>query len=346
MTRTDRGGSLSVTIDDVALAAGVSIRTVSRVLNASPKVGEETRAAVQAIIAELGYSPSARARAFASGRSNLIAVVQDDPNAHVISLVQRGIVEVAARHGYELVVHPVRYSDPDIAGDIERFVQRSRVDGLLVLPPASELASIPERLAAQGIPSVGIASVSVPSYPCMLISNDREATGALARHFLALGHRRIAIIEGPSEYRSAQERKAGFVGALERSGCPVELHVRPGDYGFESGLRAAASLLSIAERPTAIFACNDVMAAAVVKTAREAALAMPDELSIAGFDDSDLALMLSPSLTTIHRPLRDMAMSATESLLEMIADRTLSRRHRHVALSVICRQSTASPSAT
>ncbi|WP_168072315.1 LacI family DNA-binding transcriptional regulator [Caulobacter sp. SSI4214] len=333
--------SLSVTIDDVARAAGVSIRTVSRVLNDSPKVGGATREAVQAIIRELGYSPSARARALATGRSNLIAVVQDDPNAHVIGVMQRGIANVCARHGFELVVHPVRFSDPDVAQNVERFAQRSRVDGLIVLPPASEIDAIPQRLTAMGVPSIGIASIDVTAYPCMLISDERSAAAELGRHLLQLGHRRIAIIEGPPRFQSAQQRKAGFLEALAASGAPVELERREGDYGFESGMTAAASLLGMKARPTAIFACNDIMAAAVVKAAREAGLDMPSQLSVAGFDDSDLASMISPALTTIRRPLSEMAETATERLLAMINDRPPELRRQAVPLSVVRRQSTA-----
>ncbi len=261
------GATLSVTIDDVALAAGVSICTVSRVLNKSPHVGEETRKTVLETIARLGYSPSIRARALASGRSFLIAVVQDDPNAHVISALQRGIVETCSRHGYELVVHPVRFGDPEIAADVESFVRRSRVDGLIVLPPTSEIAAIPARLTQLGVPSVGIASVSLPEYPCMLVSDERGATFELGRRLVELGHRRIALIEGPPHFRSAQERKAGFLAALPE---PMpEAYLRKGDYGFESGLAAAEALLSLDQPPTAIFACNDIMAAAVLKAARE-----------------------------------------------------------------------------
>lgn len=341
MIRTDAAASMAVTIDDVAKAAGVSIRTVSRVLNDSPKVGDDTRLAVQAIIKDLGYSPSSRARALASGRSYLIAVVQDDPNAHVIGVLQRGIVEVCSQHGYELVVHPVSFDDPDVAQDIERFVHRSRVDGLIVLPPTSEIAAIPERLSALGVPAVGIASIAVSPYPSMLISQERAASAELARHLLDLGHRRIAMIEGPPHFRSAQERKTGFLSALTASGLPLEVALRPGDYGFESGLAAAESLLALERPPTAIFACNDTMAAAVVKTAREAGVSMPDQLSVAGFDDADLASMISPSLTTIRRPLRDMAKTATEQLLTMIHERTSTMPPESVHLSLIVRRSTA-----
>jgi len=332
---------MAVTIDDVAKAAGVSIRTVSRVLNKSPKVGEETRQAIEAVIKDLGYSPSSRARALASGRSYLIAVVQDDPNAHVIGVLQRGIVEVCSQHGYELVVHPVRSNDPNVALDIEKFLQRSRVDGLIVLPPTSEISAIPERLAAMAVPAVGIASINVPAYSGMLVSDERAATAELGRHLLELGHRRIAMIEGPPHFRSAQERKAGFLSALADSGLALDLELRPGDYSFESGLRAAESLLSLKPAPTAIFACNDIMAAAVVKTAVELGVSMPSQLSVAGFDDADLASMISPALTTIRRPLREMAEAATKQLLTMIEQRSLRSSVLHVPLSIVRRSSTA-----
>lgn len=341
MSQSDPPASMAVTIDDVARVAGVSIRTISRVLNKSPKVGEETRLAVEAIIRDLGYSPSSRARALASGRSYLIAVVQDDPNAQVIGALQRGIVEVCSRHGYELVVHPVSFRDPNVAHDIEKFVLRSRVDGLIILPPTSEIAAIPERLTTMGVPSVGIACVPVSAYPSMLVSEERGATGDLARHLLDLGHRRIAMIEGPPQFRSARERKEGFLAALEASGLPIELEFRPGDYGFDSGMAAARSLLAMTRPPTAIFACNDTMAAAVVKAARETAVTMPDRLSVAGFDDSELASMISPSLTTIRRPLRDMARIATEQLLALIAQQGGVAPVQTIEASLVVRASTA-----
>lgn len=341
MVQTGLGAALSVTIDDVALAAGVSIRTVSRVLNKASNVGEETRKTVLETIERLGYSPSIRARALASGRSFLIAVVQDDPNAHVISALQRGIVETCSQHGYELVVHPVRFGDPQVAADVESFVRRSRVDGLIVLPPTSEIAAIPARLSELGVPSIGIASVSLPEYPAMLVADERGATFALGRRLVELGHRRIALIEGPSHFRSAQQRKAGFLEALPEA--PPEAYLRQGDYGFDSGVAAAEALLALDQPPTAIFASNDIMAAAVIKVARERGVDVPGQLSIAGFDDSDIASMISPALTTIRRPLIEMARLATETLLEMIENPSERQEHRPMRLDLVFRQSLAPP---
>jgi LacI family transcriptional regulator len=149
------------------------------------------------------------------------------------------------------------------------------------------------------------------------------------------------MIEGPPHFRSAQERKAGFLAALP--GPMPDAYLRKGDYGFESGLSAAEALLSLEQPPTAIFACNDIMAAAVLKAAREQGVDVPGQLSVAGFDGSDLAAMITPSLTTIRRPLTEMARMATESLLAMIDDPNGAQSHEPIALSLIQRQSVAAP---
>ncbi|HEX8485338.1 LacI family DNA-binding transcriptional regulator [Sphingomonas sp.] len=333
----------SVTITQVAEAAGVSIRTVSRVLNDSPKVAAEVRERIKATIETLGFRPSSRARALAFGRSSLIGVIQDDPNAHVIGVLQRGIVEVCAAKGYELVVHPAKFGHPELMPSIEDFARRSRIDGLIVLPPISEASSIPMALSQLGVPTVGIASVRVPGYPAALVSCERDATALLADHLVALGHRRIAIVTGPMHFHSAKEREQGFRTALAAHGLPLpDAYVREGDYGFASGHAAAGALLDLAAPPTAIFASNDIMAAAAIKAAFDRGIAVPAQLSVAGFDDSDIASMVCPALTTIRRPLFEMAKAAAERLIGMIEDRSLtSLPDHHVALSLIERQSTA-----
>lgn len=311
--------SSGVTISDVATASGVSVRTVSRVLNKSPKVNKETRLQVQEVIDRLGFSPSLRARALAVGRSSLIGMVHDDPNALVLDTVQRGIVDECVRRGYELVVHPAVHDGIEPVEEIVRFVRRSRVDGLIVLPPISEIAAIPTALAPLRVPLIGLAAVRVPSYPAMLVSNERGGAEAIARLFVELGHRRIALITGPRSFHSAVEREQGFRAALRTAGIDLPPdRVREGDYGFESGVAAAEQLLAAAVRPTAIFASNDIMAAGALKAATRLGIAVPEQLSIAGFDDSIIARMVSPALTTVHRPLRTMAQDATALLIDMV----------------------------
>lgn len=310
-----RGGA-GLTITDVAAAAGTSIRTVSRVLNNSPKVNGATRQRVEAAIAALGFRPSARARGLATGRSFLIGVVHNDRNALVVDSVQRGIVGEAGRRGYELVVHPTP-TDGGSAEEILGFVRRSHVDGLVILPPVWALPGLAAALAEAGVPAVVFSSVPVDGYAAALVADERGGAAAVAQHLLDAGHRRIAMVAGPSALASAQERRAGFVATLAQAGCTLAGEV-DGDYGFAAGMTAAQRLLALVPRPTAIFAANDIMAAGVLKTAAALGLAVPRDLSVVGFDGSLLAQMVTPSLTTVARPLGDMARRATGCLIDLI----------------------------
>ena len=310
-----------VTIKDVAQAAGVSIRTVSRVLNKSPKVGSGTREQIQAVIDRLGFSPNSRARGLNSGRSYLIGIVQSDQNAHTLGALQRGAAKVCAEDGFELVVHPSQYDDPDIAEQLTAFVRRSRVDGLLLLSPLGESESLAAALKRLSIPAVAMAAARTPHYGAMLVSDEWSASRSLGEHLLELGHRRIAAITGPLRFRSSNERLNGLTAALAAAGITLDPgYICEGDYGFDSGLAAARKLLALPERPTAIVAGNDIMAAGVLEAAAELGIDIPGGLSVAGFDDSDLASMVSPALTTVHRPLEEMARAATRTLLALIRD--------------------------
>lgn len=306
-----------VTINDVASAAGVSIRTVSRVINDSPKVNRETRERIEAAIAELGFKPSARARGLATGRSYLIGVVHNDRNALVLDAVQRGIVAEASARGYELIVHPAPAGEAGSVEDVLDFVRRSRVDGVVVLSPVSDVVGMGAALRDAGVPAVATSSVPIEGFLAVLVSDEREAAADVARHLVALGHRRIALINGPSGVHSASERRAGFVGVL--AGHPAALVGEvEGDYGFDAGYAAAERLLALDPRPTAIFAANDIMAAAVLKAAVARGIAVPADLSVVGFDGSLIATMLTPALTTVERPLGEMAQKVTRRLLDLI----------------------------
>lgn len=305
------------TIHDVAEATGVSIRTVSRVLNRSPKVNAETRERIESAIERLGFSPSARARGLATGRSYLIGVIHNDRNALVLDTVQRGIVAEATSRGYELVVHPTPTGDDGSVADVLDFVGRSRVDGVVVMPPVSGVAGIGDALATAGVPAVALSAAPIRGFSALLISDEREAGAEVARHFLANGHRRIAMINGPRGVFSASERRAGFIAAINAKGVCL-VGEAEGDYDFDSGYAAAEKLLSLDPRPTAIFAANDIMAAALVKAAAARGVAVPAQLSVVGFDGSILARMLTPSLSSVHRPLGDMAQLAARRLIDIV----------------------------
>jgi len=329
------------TIVDVAERAGVSVRTASRVVNKSPLVNSETRLRVEAAIEALDFSPSARARGLRSGRSNLIGVIQGDANSHTIGAIQHGIVTSCTAQGFELVVHSALVDDPDLVRNVREFIQRSRVDGVIVLSPTSEEPRLPEVLSGLHIPAVALGARYVEGYAGMLVSGESSATRAMAEHFHDLGHRRIALVTGAPSRQSSQERAGGFIAALEARGVHLAPHhVARGDYTFAGGLEAGLRLLSGEDRPTAIFACNDVSAIGVLKAATRLGLRVPEDVAIAGFDDSDIAAMVSPSLTTIWRPLQRMAREATEWLIEMIHGEPAASTVGPVELELVVREST------
>lgn len=337
--------SARLTIVDVANEANVSVRTVSRVLNGSPAVNEATRQLVSEVIDRLRFNPSSRARGLATGRSYLLGVVQDDPNTHSIGVFQRGIVDRCTKAGYELVVHSSTYGDERLVDDITKFVHRSRVDGLVLLPPISERDDLAMAMTRLGVPVVGIASVELPSYRAMLVSDERGGAEAAGEHLATLGHRNIGIIKGRSHFQSTAQREQGFRAALDRHGIhlPAE-YVRTGNYNFEDGLVAAGDLLDLEKRPTAIFATNDIMAAATYKAAYARGLTIPGNLSVVGYDDADLASAISPALTTVRRPLRQMAAEATDRLLALIHGREQpSGADLKIQMILIERDSTAPP---
>lgn len=339
-------GGNEPTIVDVAAMAGVSIRTVSRVLNHSPKVNGETRARIQCAIDVLNFRPSLRARAMAKGRSFLIGMVHNDRNALVLDSVQRGVGREATRRGYEVICHSVPVGDPGAAADVLNFARRSRVDGLVVMPPVSDMTGLPLALAGDHVPAVAISAVPIQGYGAVLLSHERQAAGDVARHLLALGHHRIAMITGPQDMISAIERRAGFIDALAEAGVAPMAEVE-GDYSLAAGVAAADRLLTASPPPTAIFAANDIMAAGVLKVAADRAIAVPAALSVVGFDGSIVAEMLTPALTTVARPFGDMAEMATRYLIDLIEGQVASDRpDPHLAspaLRLIKAQSSAAP---
>ncbi|GIX21893.1 MAG: LacI family transcriptional regulator [Gammaproteobacteria bacterium] len=305
------------TISDVARVAGVSKKTVSRVLNRSPHVGEQTRQRVLAAMAELNYLPSPQARGLASRRSFQIGLVYDNPDPLYIDTVQRGLLAVCAPAGYDLVVHPCRYGAEDLVDDVRGFIDRSRVDGVVILPPLSELQHLAEALREAGHRYVRLASASIDDPRHIVVSDERAGVARVAEYLVGLGHRRIGFISGPKRFLSARERREGFEAGLQRHGLRLaEEWVVEGEYDFDSGKRAALELLRRPERPTAIFASNDDMAAGTIHAAAELGLRVPQDLSVAGFDDSKLASVLLPPLTTVRRPVKEMASLAARKLIE------------------------------
>ncbi len=304
------------TINDIARIAGVSKKTVSRVINRSPLLTEATRERVEAVIRSIGYVPNPQARALALGRNFLIGLVHDNPNAQMILNMQQGILEGLRDTEFEMVVRPVDRGSPDLLDDIRSFIARQRLYGLVILPPISENDAVARLCREAGCRYVRMGSAMLDDAEHMVASNDREAVREATAYLIAQGHRRIGLVAGPHGFRSAAERQAGFEAALADAGIKLPRSLKAeGEYTFESGLAATEKLLDLSPRPTAIFAANDEMAVGVLYAARLRGIAVPEELSILGFDDTPIAARVWPPLTTVRWPIVAMGRSAAHKLI-------------------------------
>ena len=308
------------TINDIARLANVSKKTVSRVINESPFVRQETRARIAEIMQRVGYTPDPQARGLAFRRSFLIGLIYDNPNAPYVINIQEGALAALRRMGYELVVHPCDRSSAEFLPEIKNLISRQKLDGVILLPPVSENAALPDLLIELKTPYVRVLSARLDSPDNLVLSMDRQSAAEVAEHLAKLGHTQIGMITGPPTYRSSHERLAGFSQALQERGLqlPPEF-IAQGAYTFESGAACAELLLSRSPRPTAIFAGNDETAAGVYRTAYLRGLKIPNDLSVIGFDDSPLASRLCPSLTTMRQPIRDMGRLAAEKVMAQVA---------------------------
>ncbi|WP_457349987.1 LacI family DNA-binding transcriptional regulator [Sphingomonas sp. UYP23] len=333
------------TINDVARIAGVSKKTVSRVINRSPLLNDDTRRRVEDVIAELAYIPNPQARALALRRNFLIGLVHDNPNAQMVMNVQQGILEALHGTEFELVVRPVDRGSPTMLVDLRHFLERQRLFGLVLLPPISENDTIAKLCAEIGCRYVRMGSARLDDDDHMVASNDCEAVRGATEYLIAQGHRRIGLIAGPHGFRSARERRLGFEQALADAGIALPRSmIADGTYTFESGLTAAERLLDLMPRPTAIFACNDEMAAGVMHAARQRGLDIPKDLSIVGFDDTPVAAHVWPPLTTVRWPIASMARSAALKLTAGLDGEDIVEEPSLFLSTLIRRASVAAPS--
>ncbi|QNA82786.1 LacI family transcriptional regulator [Sphingomonas sp. So64.6b] len=304
------------TINDVARLAGVSKKTVSRVINRSPLLTDETRLRVEAVIGELGYIPNPQARGLALRRNFLIGLIHDNPNSQMVLGVQQGILEAIRETEFALVVRPVDRGSGAMLDDVRHFLERQRLFGVLLLPPISENDELAKLCESLGCRYVRMGSAKLDDDHHSVASNDAEAVTEATRYLIEQGHRRIGLVTGPHGFRSAFERRSGFEKALAEAGIKLPRGlVATGDYRFESGVEAGNRLLDQVPIPTAIFASNDEMAAGVLHAARQRNLAVPQDLSVIGFDDTEIAGHVWPPLTTVRWPIQSMARSAALKLL-------------------------------
>lgn len=312
---------MKATITDVAKLAGVSMKTVSRVLNNEPNVAEKTRARVKAIADELRYSPNLAARGLATSKSYLIALIYDNPSPNYISHIQRGAIDACREAGYHLVVEPFSLAAAETHDEkvkaARTVLDRLPVDGVILTPPLSDDEALLEVLAELNIKCVRIAPKNGGTQ-AFVGMDDETASYQMTQHLLKQGHERIAFILGHVDHAATSLRHAGYMRAMQEAGLTVSKDlVVQGDFSFESGAAAARQLLGSGskDKPTAIFASNDDMAAAVISVAGQMGLDVPGGLSVCGFDDTPLARVVWPALTTVRQPIYKMGHQAAKELV-------------------------------
>ena len=334
------------TINDVARIAGVSKKTVSRVINRSPLLNDDTRKKVEDVIGQLGYVPNPQARALALGRNFLVGLVHDNPNAQTVMNVQQGMLEAIRDSEFEMVVRPVDRGSATMLEDLRLFLERQRLFGVLLMPPISENDAVAKLCSNLGCRYVRMGSAELDTPEHMVASNDREAVHEATQYLIAQGHRRIGLVAGPHGFRSARERRLGFEDAMRDAGIPLPRSmIAEGNYTFESGLIAAERLLDVVPRPTAIFSSNDEMAAGVIHAACQRGWTVPRDLSVIGFDDTPIAAHMWPPLTTVRWPIASMARSAALKLIAGIADNDdeAGVQEPSMFLSTLIRRSSVAP---
>lgn len=309
-----------VTINSVASHAGVSKKTVSRVLNNEPNVSAATREKVLAVFKELDYTPNPIARGLAQNRSFIIGCLYDNPSKSYITRVQTGALAACRENNYNLLIHPCELRGGALINNIEQLLQTSRLDGIVLTPPFGDFAELVNLLKAKKIPYARVASAVLQDDSISVRSNDEQGAFEITEHLISLGHKSIAFIKGHPDHSATQQRFKGYRRSLANHKIEFdERLVEEGNFSYHSGVNSARSILDLSPRPTAVFASNDYMAAAVLKLATQRNLTVPNDISIAGFDDAPIARHIWPGLTTIAQPVEEMTKLAVSELISHIS---------------------------
>lgn len=318
-SRRSRGGP---TIEDVAREAGVSAMTVSRVINKEKNVREQTRQTVLETIERLNYLPNTAARNLAAGETTHIGLLYSNPSAAYLSQFLVGALEAARKAGCHLVIEACESEDEAEQSEVGRRFANAEAEGVILPPPLSESVPILTELALAKTPVVTVAMGQLYPNALNVRIDDFSAAREMTEYLIGLGHRRLGLITGHPEHIASKERERGFRAAVADSGLALDdVAVEQGLFTFRSGLDAGEKLLDRGRPPTAIFASNDDMAAAVVSVAHRRGLEVPGDLTVVGFDDTSPATTVWPELTTIRQPVSAMAAAALELLLEDLRNR-------------------------
>lgn len=329
----------AATIKEVARAAGVSVATVSRVVNEKGPVSDVTRRRIQRLVEKLRYVPHGAARSLITRKTHTLGVLLPDLFGEFFSELIRGMDLAARRRGYHLLLSGFHGDRSETRAALRAI--RGRVDGLIALSPDLGALAFEENLPA-GFPVVLLnCDAGTTGYGSIRVDNFGGAL-AMTRHLLRLGHHRLAFVAGPADNHDAVERRRGYRSALAgRTGVDgVEI---PGDFREEAGYRAAPRILRTRESPTAVFAANDAMAIGLLCALRERRIRVPEDLALAGFDDIPIARFLAPPLTTVRVPIAELGSRATARLLQTLDGGGGEPREEVLPTTLIVRSSCSAP---
>ncbi|MGZ6042476.1 MAG: LacI family DNA-binding transcriptional regulator [Asticcacaulis sp.] len=310
------------TITDVARLAGVSIKTVSRVMNNEPNVREETRVKVREAANLLHYRPNLLARSLAGARSFMIGLIYNNPVPTYIQEMHVGIINRARENGYHLLAEPQDARPGEVERSIAGLLSTIRLDGVILTPPLCDMAVVLQTIEAAGVPYVRVSPFLYPGRSACVRVDETRAAYEMTGYLLGRGHRDIGFIMGHPEHGGTHLRYQGFMSAMREAGIePRPEWIKQGYFTFDSGVAAARDFFAPgAARPTAIFSSNDDMAFGMMGYAQQVGVKVPEDVSIVGFDDTPGCELIWPHLTTVRQPIQDMAYTAADILLSRNGD--------------------------
>lgn len=309
-------GQRTPTINDVARLSGVSKRTVSRIINNSSQVKAETSVIVRDVIKAIGFLPNPQARGLAFRHSFLIGLIYDNPNPQYLATIQEGILNALADTEFELAILRCDRSDPEYRNRVLSFVLKQKLFGIILTPSVSEDEQLANMLKEKSCNYLRIAAVELDDIENMIVSNDRDGAREATDYLIKNGHTKIAHVTGRDGFLSTRERLSGYKAALNAAGldCLPEYLIE-GDYTFESGCEAALKLIGFSNRPTAVFAANDEMAAGILQVFSAEGVNVPKDISIVGYDDFKIATSVFPKLTTMRSPSLEIGSMAVWNII-------------------------------
>lgn len=337
---------MPATIKDVANLAGVSIKTVSRVMNDEPHVTQETRTRVLNAVRDIGYAPNISARRLVQNKSFMICLLMYPGFYQTASGLLNVIMDIGYEENYDILIQPYFPTHVRSRKKLVSLIYEHRIDGFVTTPPCDAEDFVSDLLNTYKVPLVQInpfnRSQSIP----YVAGDDVSGAKAMTEHLLTIGHHKIAFLTGPRNMRASHDRLQGFRETMSAHGVDINpAWIQDSAFTFDGGYTAAKLLLEHhADRPTAIFAGNDEAAYGVIFAARELGYEVPADLSVAGFDDLSLSKNLWPGLTTVHQPAEEIVDRAIRLLIHLLKDKEPKNRQAIIPSRLVIRRSTAPPS--